>query len=129
PANGAPPGPPDTPVDHLVLLASSEKGYKNLVRIVSQGHVDPSSGLAPSVPLSLIEMHKEGLIGLTGCMGGVVAQRILELGEGAGRAQLERLRECFEPGSLYVELQDHGLPEQAVLNGILDAAARDMGLP
>ena len=119
----------EEPVDHLVLLASSAQGYKNLVRIVSRGHVAPASGVAPSVRFEDVEEHKEGLIGLTGCMGGVVAQRILEMGEAAGRAQLERLRECFEPGSLYVELQDHGLPEQAVLNGILSAAALDMGLP
>jgi DNA polymerase III subunit alpha len=126
---GSPGKPGEDPVDHLVLLAASEQGYKNLVRIVSRGHVSPASSVAPSVKLDDVEMYKEGLIGLTGCMGGVVAQRILELGEAAGRSQLERLRECFEPGSLYVELQDHGLPEQAVLNGILGNAARDMGLP
>ncbi len=55
----------------------------------------PASAVAPSVKLDDVEMYKEGLIGLTGCMGGVVAQRILELGEAAGRSQLERLRECF----------------------------------
>ncbi len=129
PAKDAAPGPPDTPIDHLVLLASTEQGYKNLVRIVSQGHVDPASGLAPSIPLSAIEQHRAGLVGLTGCMGGVLAQRILEQGEDAGNAELERLRAAFEPGALYVELQDHGLPEQAVINGILAAAARAQGLP
>src|SRR5690349_8364155 len=101
-------GVDETPVDHLVLLASSEEGYKNLVRIVSKGHVDPASGLAPSVRLDTVAQHSAGLIGLTGCMGGVVAQRILEQGEEEGREALSRLRDCFQPGSLYVELQDHG---------------------
>ncbi|WP_437900811.1 DNA polymerase III subunit alpha [Sorangium sp. So ce124] len=122
-------GVDETPVDHLVLLAASEEGYKNLVRIVSQGHVDPASGLAPSVRLDTVAQHSAGLIGLTGCMGGVVAQRILEQGEGEGREALSRLRDCFQPGSLYVELQDHGLVEQSVLNGILARAAGDLGLP
>jgi DNA polymerase-3 subunit alpha len=126
---GAPGRGNDDAVDHLVLLAANEAGYKNLVRIVSKGHVDPASQAAPSVTLDVVEQYKEGLIGLTGCMGGVLAQRILEQGEDAGRAELERLRAAFEPGALYVELQDHGLVEQGVLNGILSAAARDMGLP
>src|SRR6185312_8614729 len=79
--------------------------------------------------LASVAQNKAGLIGLTGCMGGVLAQRILELGEDEGRAELDRLRGCFEPGSLYVELQDHGLVEQSVLNGILARAAKDLGLP
>jgi DNA polymerase-3 subunit alpha len=122
-------GHPDEAVDHLVLLAASEAGYKNLVRIVSQGHVHPQSTVAPSVTLDVIEANKAGIIGLTGCMGGVVAQRILEYGEAAGRAELERLVARFEGGSLYVELQDHGLVEQSALNGILAATASDLGLP
>jgi DNA polymerase-3 subunit alpha len=119
----------DEPADHLVLLASSLEGYHNLVRIVSAGHVDPASAGAPSVFLETIEEHKKGVLGLTGCLGGVVAQRILEQGENEGRVVLDRVRGVFEPGSLYVELQDHGLPEQPVLNDILARAAGDLGLP
>ncbi len=119
----------DEALDHLVLIAANEQGYKNIVRIVSMGHVDPQSSLGPSVSLDLIEQNKAGVIALTGCMGGVLAQRVLEEGEQAGRSMLDRLRSVFEPGSLYVELQDHGLPEQPVLSGILSAAARDLGLP
>jgi DNA polymerase-3 subunit alpha len=124
---GARPG--DEAMDHLVLIATSNAGYRSLVRVVSEGHVRPACGLGPSVTLDTVAEHKEGLVGLSGCMGGVVAQRILEHGEDAGRTELDRLRACFEPGSLYVELQDHGLVEQPVLNGILRRAAADMGLP
>src|SRR5205807_1414754 len=101
-STGARPG--DEAVDHLVLLATSDEGYRSLVRIVSEGHVEPASSLGPSVTLATVEKHKAGLVGLTGCMGGVVAQRILEHGEEAGRGELDRLRACFEPGALYVEL-------------------------
>ena len=118
----------DLPVDHLVLLAGSEQGYKNLVRIVSAGHLEPTSSRAPSVPLELVGQHREGLIALTGCLGGVVAQEILEHGEQAGRDSLATLRDMLEPGSLYVELQDHGFPEQAVVNGILAKTARELDL-
>jgi DNA polymerase-3 subunit alpha len=62
-------------------------------------------------------------------MGGLVAQAILEEGQGRGREMLAALRDTFEPGSLYVELQDHGLPEQPVLNGILVDLARELALP
>jgi DNA polymerase-3 subunit alpha len=128
-AEGERAGRHDEAVDHLVLIASNEEGYKNLVRVVSMGHVEPASQLAPSVTLDTIAQNSKGLIALTGCMGGVVAQRILEQGESEGRAELDRLRAAFEPGALYVELQDHGLVEQSALNGILTAAARDLGLP
>ena len=64
---------------------------------------------------------------MTGCMGGLVAQAILEEGEGRGRDALGALRDALEPGILYVELQDHGLPEQPVLNGILAGLASELG--
>ena len=116
-------------VDHLVLLAKDEPGYKNLVEIVSAGQVSPASDVAPSVTLAKVAEHAQGLIALTGCLGGVVAQRILEQGQDAGFALLDGLRSIFEPGHLFIELQDHGFPEQPVLNGILGEAARKLGLP
>ena len=128
-ARGSSPHHGDDPLDHLVLLAASDEGYRNLIRIVSEGHVEPATQTGPSVRLEFIEQHSRGLIGLTGCMGGVVAQAVLEQGEGEGRAMLDRLRAVFEPGSLYVELQDHGLVEQSVLNEILARTAGDLGLP
>jgi DNA polymerase-3 subunit alpha len=119
----------DSVLEHLVLIAATKTGYKNLVRIVSAGHVDPVSQAGPSVLLDTVAKNREGIIALTGCMGGMVAQRILEQGEGEGAAELAKLRDVFEPGNLYVELQDHGLPEQSVLNGILARAAQKLELP
>jgi DNA polymerase-3 subunit alpha len=109
---------------HLPLLAATADGYKNLVWLVSRAHLQ-------GAPASIVDLvgRTKGLIGLTGCMGGLVAQAILEEGEGRGREVLGALRDAFEPGSLYVELQDHGLPEQSVLNGILVGLARDLDLP
>ncbi len=117
------------PIDHLVLLARNNQGYKNLLSIVSRGHVEPASDLGPSVTWETVQAQSAGLIALTGCMGGMVAQQVLEYGEQAGLASLDRLRGSFEKGHLFVELQDHGLVEQPVLNRILVDTARKLELP
>jgi DNA polymerase-3 subunit alpha len=109
---------------HLPVLAATREGYKNLVWLVSRAHVE-------GAPLAIQELasHAQGLVAMTGCMGGLVPQAILEEGEARGREVLGALRDALEPGSLYVELQDHGLPEQAVYNGILAKLAHDLELP
>jgi DNA polymerase-3 subunit alpha len=109
---------------HLPLLAATAEGYKNLIWLVSRAHVK-------GAPLGIEEIapRAKGLVGMTGCMGGLVAQAILEEGEGRGREVLSTLRDALEPGALYVELQDHGLPEQPVINGILVNLARELSLP
>ena len=116
-------------LDHLVLLASSAQGYKHLIRLVSRGQVQSESPEGPAITLEQIAAHRQGLIGLTGCLGGVLSQQVLEFGEAAGRSMLGRLGDCFEPGHLFVELQNHGFPEQAVVNSILAKAAKDQNLP
>jgi DNA polymerase III subunit alpha len=116
---------------HLPLLASSIEGYRNLMWLASHATTIPHAALGePPDPVGLerahaehllhyLEGHTKGLIGLTGCMGGPLAQRILHEGEHQGSLLLGQLRERFEPGALYVELQDHGLPEQTPLNTVL----------
>ncbi|MCS6799887.1 MAG: DNA polymerase III subunit alpha [Myxococcota bacterium] len=114
---------------HLVVLAASDQGYRNLVHVVSQGWVRGMAHGTPRVDLALLRERRAGLVALTGCLGGVLAQQVLQRGPEAGRNTLAVLRETFEPGSLFVELQDHGLPEQGPLVEILVELARDLGLP
>ena len=117
---------------HLPLIAASEEGYKNLVALVSRGYVDPDPAGTPGVPcvpLSALDGKTKGLVALTGCMGGVLSQSILEQGPEAGAKTLSTLKDLFEPGALYVELQDHGLPEQPILKGILKDLAKRFELP
>jgi DNA polymerase-3 subunit alpha len=116
-------------VDHLVLLAATNQGYKNLIQLVSDGHLAPTSPVAPSISLDQIERHKEGIVVLTGCLGGVVAQRVLEFGADHADRTLGELRDRLEPGRLFVELQDHGFPEQPIVNDLLVQAARRFELP
>jgi DNA polymerase III subunit alpha len=113
---------------HLPLLAESVQGYHNLVWLVSRGHVKPVDGRV-AITLDDLKGRTEGILGLSGCMGGVLAQRVLEEGESAGDATLERLASLFQKNNFYVELQDHGLPEQPILNDILIRLAERHGLP
>src|SRR5271154_934071 len=113
---------------HLPLLASSLEGYKNLMWLASHATALPYDALLEPAHqaraqadylLGKLEGRTKGLIGLTGCMGSPLSQRILHEGEHQGSLLLGQLRERFEPGALYVELQDHGLPEQPTLNAVL----------
>ena len=121
--------PTGSGVDHLVLLAATNRGYKNLIQLVSMGHLSPTSSLAPSIALDAIEQYREGLVVLTGCLGGVVAQRVLDFGPSQADEILGELKERIEPGHLFVELQDHGFPEQPIVNDLLAKSARRLELP
>ncbi len=116
-------------VDHLVVLAQNQQGYRNLVKLVSRSHTHSASDVAPSVSLDQVAQHAGGLVGLTGCLNGVVAQQLLEFGHEAAATALGRLGEVFAPGHLFAELQDHGLPEQPIVNGVVAEAAGALGIP
>lgn len=123
-------GDPNAPAPgHLVLLAASQQGYQNLVRLVSLGWVQGLVGETPRIDFELLEEHSEGLVALTACLAGWVPQRILMRGPEAGAKALARLRDVFGPERLFVELEDHGFPENRPLNGVLADLARDLELP
>lgn len=122
--------PKDTQAHHLVLLAGSQDGYQSLVRLVSQAWVDGMNAHGvPRVDLPLVAEYRKGLVGLTGCMGGLLAQEVLHKGPAAGREALGALSDCFEKDRLFVELQDHGFPENRPLNGVLVELAQSLTLP
>src|SRR3954469_22385336 len=88
---------------HLPLLAATEEGYKNLVWLVSRGYVEPDPAGPPGVPcvpLSALDGRTKGLVALSGCMGGLVAQHVLEQGVEAGAKMLGTLKDVMEPGAL-----------------------------
>ncbi len=115
--------------NHLVLLARSQEGYKNLVRLTSLGWVEGMAGGKPRIDFEQLAQYRKGIVGLSACMGGYLAQEVLQKGEDAGRNALAKLRSCFEPDAFYVELQDHGFIEQKPLNDILMTLARELALP
>jgi DNA polymerase-3 subunit alpha len=114
---------------HLVLLCSSQEGYANLIKLTSLGWVEGYAVGKPRIDLQQLLEHRKGLVGLSACMGGYLAQEVLQKGEDAGRAALAKLRDSFEPGAFFVELQDHGFVEQKPLTEILVNLAREFSLP
>ncbi len=115
---------------HLLLLASSQEGYQNLVRLVSAGWVEGmSADDQPRIDFDLLGRYRKGVVGLSACMGGFLAQEILNKGPEVGRDALAALRDSFDPGFFFVELQDHGFPENRPLNGVLMKLAKDFTLP
>ena len=115
-------------VDHLVCLASNLDGYKNLVELSSLSYTKSATLSSPSITLETLGKHAKGLIGLSACLGGVAAQRVLEHGPEAAEPVLGQLKDLFDPGAFYVELQNHGLPENPIVNDILTQAADRLGL-
>ncbi len=115
---------------HLLLLASSQEGYQNLVRLVSAGWVEGmSADDQPRIDFEVLRSHRKGVVGLSACMGGFLAQEILNKGPEVGREALAALRDSFDPGYFFVELQDHGFPENRPLNEVLMKLAEDFMLP
>jgi DNA polymerase III subunit alpha len=114
--------------DHLVVLAKDIDGYRNLVRLVSMGHLESAVEGNAVVTLDTIAQYSQGLLALSGCLGGLVAQKMLLGGLEHGEPLLGRIQEIFGPRNVFVELQDHGLPEQAIVNGELERIARKLNL-
>jgi DNA polymerase-3 subunit alpha len=115
--------------DHLVVLAATAEGYRNLIKLVSLGYTAAGTDPLPTVTLADVAERAKGLVALTGCLGGMAPQAICQHGAEAGERMLGELAEMFDRGSLFVELQDHGLPEQPVVNDLLTRAARKLDLP
>ena len=112
---------------HLVLLAENNQGYSNLMKIVSKGFVD-GYYYRPRVDMEVLEQYHEGIIALSACLAGEV-QRYLTRGmyEEAKETALKYER-CFGKGNFFLELQDHGIAEQAQVNQQLLRMHQELGI-
>ena len=112
---------------HLVLLAENNEGYANLMKIVSKGFVD-GYYYKPRVDKELLREYHEGIIALSACLAGEV-QRYLSRGlyEDAKEKALE-YQDIFGRGNYFLELQDHGIPEQALVNQRLLQMSEELGI-
>ena len=113
---------------HLVLLAENNKGYENLMKIVSRGFTE-GYYYKPRVDLELLREYHEGIIALSACLAGEV-QRYIQKGlvDEAKKAAL-KYQDCFGKGNYFLELQDHGLPEQKLVNTTLLQMSRELDIP
>ena len=104
---------------HLVLLCKNETGYRNLSYMVSMGFVE-GFYIKPRIDMELLRAHSEGLIALSACLAGEIPRRLRNGDYEGAKAHALEMRELFGEDSYYLELQDHGLPEQKkVAAGIL----------
>ncbi len=112
---------------HLVLLAENNTGYSNLMKLVSKGFVE-GYYYKPRVDMELLETYHEGLIALSACLAGEV-QRYLAKGmyEEAKRAA-RKYETCFGKGNFFLEMQDHGIPEQRTVNSGLMRMSEELGI-
>ena len=112
---------------HLVLLAENNTGYSNLMKIVSKGFVD-GYYYKPRVDKSLLREYHEGIIALSACLAGEVPRYISKgLYDNAKKAALE-YQEIFGKGNFFLELQDHGIPEQGIVNQKLLQMSGELGI-
>jgi DNA polymerase-3 subunit alpha len=114
--------------NHLVLLARDETGWRNLLKLTTRSYLE-GFYYKPRIDRELLRRHSEGLIGLSACLKGEVNERILGRQEAEAEATAREYREILGDGNFYLELQDHGIPEQRAANEVLRRMARKLGMP
>ncbi|OYD08419.1 DNA polymerase III subunit alpha [Paludifilum halophilum] len=120
--------PRENRIYHLLLLAETDEGYRNLMKLTSQAHLK-GFHYKPRVDKELLRCHSRGLIATSACLAGEIPQAILEDQVSRARRLAEEYREIFGEGNFFLELQDHGLPEQQKVNRQLAAFSEELGLP
>ncbi len=113
---------------HLVLLCENQTGYRNLCYMVSQAFLEGFYS-KPRVDYELLEQYHEGMIALSACLAGEIPRKIIQENDSEALEAAKRLSEIFGPAHFYLELQDHGLKLQPVVNRGLRKIARELGLP
>src|SRR3954465_11838301 len=115
--------------NHLTLLAASDAGFRNLVKLSSAGFLEGLQRGKPTVDLGLMARHAEGVIALTGCLASRFASRLVDGRVDDARAHIDDLAEIFGPDDVYVEVQKNGLAPQDVANDGAVKIAREIGRP
>ncbi len=114
--------------NHLVLLAQNNVGYQNLIKLVSLGFTE-GFYYKPRVDLELLEKYNEGLIALSACLAGAVSRNLLNVSYEKASEQALIYKNIFDNGRFYLELQDHGMPEQTRVNRMLVQMGKELDIP
>ena len=112
---------------HLVLLAENQTGYQNLMKIVSKGFVD-GYYYKPRVDMEVLEQYHEGIIALSACLAGEVQKYLLRGMYAEAMETAKRYENIFGKGNFFLELQDHGMQEQGMVNQQLLRLSQDTGI-
>ena len=113
--------------NHLVLIAKNNVGYRNLVQLDSMAYVE-GFYYKPRIDMETLRKHSEGVICLSACLAGRIPELLLENNYDEAKNYAIMLRDMFEPGDFYIELQDHGIEEQRRINPLLVKMAREIGV-
>ena len=113
---------------HLVLLAENNTGYDNLVKIVSKGFTE-GYYYKPRVDMELLNQYHEGIIALSACLAGEVQTYITKRMPDEARKAARKYEACFGKGNYFLELQDHGIPEQRLVNTELLKMSKELDIP
>jgi DNA polymerase-3 subunit alpha len=114
--------------NHLLVLAENEEGYRNLVKITSEASLH-GFYYKPRVSKKFLAEHSKGLIGLSGCLKGEVAERLTEGNYDAARAAAAYYRDLFGRENFFLEIQDQGLEKEHLIHPALFQLEKDLGLP
>lgn len=112
---------------HLVLLAENNTGYSNLMKIVSKGFVE-GYYYKPRVDMEVLEKYHEGIIALSACLAGEVQRNLVRGMYEEAKEVAYRYERCFGKGNFFLELQDHGIPEQKLVNQQLLRMSQETGI-
>ena len=115
--------------NHLTLLAASEAGFRNLVKLTSAGFLEGFGRGKPSADLELLDRHSEGVIALTGCLQSRFCRRLVEDRPADARAHVDELLGVFGSDNVYFEIQANGLAEQEKANEGIERVASELGRP
>jgi DNA polymerase-3 subunit alpha len=121
-------GNPGETANHLILLAETDEGYHNLIKLVSAGYTE-GFYYKPRIDRELLARHAKGLIGMSSCLKGEVAEGLSHQQERKALDAAAAYRDILGPDNFFLELQWHGIEEQRVVNSGLPALARDLNLP
>ncbi len=113
---------------HLILLCKNNTGYKNLIKLVSEGWIN-GFYTKPRVDKELLEQHHEGLIALSGCLAGEVARALERNDYEEAKKVAEWYNGVFGDGNYYLEIQNHGLDEQLRINPMLISLSKELNIP
>src|SRR6267378_1218696 len=114
--------------NHLLVLAENEEGYRNLVKITSEASLH-GFYYKPRVSKKFLAEHSRGLIGLSGCLKGEVAERLMEGNYDAARSAAGFYSDIFGPNNFFLEIQDQGLEQEHRIHSNLFRLEKDLGLP
>ncbi|MFN8162277.1 MAG: DNA polymerase III subunit alpha [Solirubrobacterales bacterium] len=115
--------------NHLTLLAESDRGFSNLVKLTSAGFLEGFSRGKANVDMELLAQHSDGVIALTGCLQSRFCRRLVEERADDARAHLDDLIQAFGPDQVYFEVQKNGIAEQDKANEGIVRFARELGRP